>query len=425
MEELFGCWREAERCRRVATELVRIRNALNLESFEDISAVLNEIESASRLLRDLHDLFPIYRSRVHFVIYYLSVILPCLCKTLRDMLIYVDNSALVPRAQWSLMYERMGEQGGMPLAARSPLYDPTSLELLRIRVLRLRQLRGIPDTKKMESLLVPLARLAPQVPVQPHLAPVQPRAVEIERRHWAEKIFDEQPHSTTGLRHRRSSTCFGPMMNEARLGIPPGSTVLFKLQGFPQPDPFPPPTLMIVDPSIEIGYLLPSTCMALILLNCYADGPIQIPILNTPASELTNSASKEEDPHYSYVAGVTTKRMPLYGLLFSSSHGNKITVSLVKENYSRLTYTCGSPDWMVRKGRHRIWLKGLHPYVFCKEYKKRHQQKRHGEFELDFADEAATDAFVEVFALDSDGIDTLDGDRAVTAGDGAAGGGGG
>lgn len=66
--------------------------------------------------------------------------------------------------------------------------------------------------------------LAPPGPSQPHHAPVQPLKADLEvppflcplpysyespltkqqqRRHWAEKIFDEQPHSTTPLRHRR------------------------------------------------------------------------------------------------------------------------------------------------------------------------------------------------------------------------------
>jgi hypothetical protein len=118
MEELFGCWREAQRCDRVATELLRIRSALNLDFYDHITELLREVESTSRLLRDLHDLFPIYKSRVPIVLYYLTVVLPCLQKTLRDMMIYVDNDALPPGSQWVLLKERLSEQGGMALAAR-------------------------------------------------------------------------------------------------------------------------------------------------------------------------------------------------------------------------------------------------------------------------------------------------------------------
>lgn len=122
MEELLGCWREAQRADKVAGHLLRIRNTLELEFFEHITAVLKEIESASRLLRDLYDLFPIYRSRVPMIVYYLNVILPSLLKTLQQMMIYVDNEGISARSQWTLMYERMGDQGSMTLAARFVMF---------------------------------------------------------------------------------------------------------------------------------------------------------------------------------------------------------------------------------------------------------------------------------------------------------------
>jgi hypothetical protein len=118
MEELSGCWREAQRCDRVAKELLRIRQHLSADFRNPITDLLREVESTSRLLRDLHDLFQIYRSRVSIILYYLSVVLPCLCKTLRDMCIYVDNDAIPSITQWTLMNERLSEQGGMALANR-------------------------------------------------------------------------------------------------------------------------------------------------------------------------------------------------------------------------------------------------------------------------------------------------------------------
>lgn len=132
MEELLGLWREAQRADKVAGELLRIRDTLGLEFYDHITAVLREIESSSRLLRDLYDLCPIYRSRVPVIIYYLNVILPSLCKTLRDMMIYVDNTSLPVRTQWTLMYERMGEQGGMTLATRHVMYNDFLIQLIRL-----------------------------------------------------------------------------------------------------------------------------------------------------------------------------------------------------------------------------------------------------------------------------------------------------
>jgi hypothetical protein len=42
LEELFGCWREAERADRAAEGLLRLRTALDLEFYDQISAVLRE-----------------------------------------------------------------------------------------------------------------------------------------------------------------------------------------------------------------------------------------------------------------------------------------------------------------------------------------------------------------------------------------------
>ena len=46
-----------------------------------------------------------------------------------------------------------------------------------------------------------------------------------------------------------------------------------------------------------------------------------------------------------------------------------------------------APDWIERRSRHRIWLKDIYPYVFCQKYKKKHQFKKHGEFEIYFVNE--------------------------------------
>lgn len=132
MEELLGCWREAQRADKAAVQLLRIRTELGLEFYDHITAVLREIESASRLLRDLYDLFPIYRSRVPIIVYYLNIILPSLCKTIQQMMIYIDNDAFPPHTQWTSMYERLGEQGGMTLATRFVMYVEMLVQLVRL-----------------------------------------------------------------------------------------------------------------------------------------------------------------------------------------------------------------------------------------------------------------------------------------------------
>jgi len=93
MEELLGCWREARRADMVAAGLLRCRNILDLEFYDQISAVLREVESSSRLLRDLYDLFPIYRSRVPIVIYSLNLLLPSICKSMKEMTLYLEHES--------------------------------------------------------------------------------------------------------------------------------------------------------------------------------------------------------------------------------------------------------------------------------------------------------------------------------------------
>jgi hypothetical protein len=132
MEEFPGCWREAQRADRVAEGLLRIRTILDLEFYDQISAVLKEVESTSRLLRDLYDLFPIYRSRGSIIVYYLNVILPSLCRTMKEMMLYLEHENLPARAQWTLMSDRLSQQGAMTLAARFVMYVELLIQLVRL-----------------------------------------------------------------------------------------------------------------------------------------------------------------------------------------------------------------------------------------------------------------------------------------------------
>lgn len=129
---MLGCWQEAKRADKVSELLVKIRTKLDVEFFDHITAVLREVETASRLLRDLYDLFPIYKSRVSIIMYYLNIVLPSLMRTMRDMMVYIDNDALPPKTQWTLMVERLGEQGGMTLAARFVMYVEALIQMVRL-----------------------------------------------------------------------------------------------------------------------------------------------------------------------------------------------------------------------------------------------------------------------------------------------------
>ena len=49
-----------------------------------------------------------------------------------------------------------------------------------------------------------------------------------------------------------------------------------------------------------------------------------------------------------------------------------------------VTHESASPTWIERRSRHRIWLRDMYPYVFCQDYKKRHQVRSNGSFEIYF-----------------------------------------
>lgn len=51
-----------------------------------------------------------------------------------------------------------------------------------------------------------------------------------------------------------------------------------------------------------------------------------------------------------------------------------------------VTHQYDQPKWMERRSKHRVWLKDLKLHVLCKDYKKRHQLRKGGAFEINFLD---------------------------------------
>ncbi|KAL5313913.1 hypothetical protein ACEPPN_018336 [Leptodophora sp. 'Broadleaf-Isolate-01'] len=446
MEVLLGAWREALRADKAVVQLLRIRTVLDLEFYDHITAVLREIESASRLLRDLYDLFPIYRSRVPIIIYYLDIILPSLERTIKNMMAYIDNDAFPARTQWTLMVERLGDQGGMSLPTRFVIYlDAASEE----------EDQSSKHSGIMERSLIPYVVLAPPAPAVPHHAPIQPTEadLEVQRRHWAEKIFDDQPHSTTGLRHRRESMCFGPPMVDVKLGIIHGSSVLFKLPFdknrlsvtlYLQPD-VPDMTRLLcrwLDP-----YMNPLTA-------CYGVHELCVRRKGSSLQFRRWSVNKMHPKLWMALFFKTWEKMVLFHCAFGALKSRcPLTISVTPEDVclpgekrlfqgkiiddgfehiltvlqdqkcggirlhaavrsgelrrcpvwtAFITHQSQSPQWLDRRSRHRVWLRDIYPYVFCQKYKKKHQMKRHGEFELYFVTEDAADAFQDMFQESSD-----------------------
>ena len=132
MQEALWCWQEARRADQVGSALLRIRDNIGLDFYEATTALLREVESSSRLLRDLYDLFPIYRPQVPTVSQHLAVILPSFQKILKDMIIYLDHENLPALDKWNTMNERLGGQDGMNLTQCFVLYIEYLVQNIRL-----------------------------------------------------------------------------------------------------------------------------------------------------------------------------------------------------------------------------------------------------------------------------------------------------
>lgn len=132
MEEYFGCLLEAQRGDNIVRELSRIRAALYPTLYEHITLVMRQVEKMSRSLRELYHLYPACIPRIPMLTYYLEIILPCLAKTLLDMVHCVCNRDLVPAAQWWTMYDHFYDEARTSLAARFAIYNDYLIQLVQL-----------------------------------------------------------------------------------------------------------------------------------------------------------------------------------------------------------------------------------------------------------------------------------------------------
>lgn len=121
---LLSCYREADQADIVAMGLDQLRAALS-ESFHGyLIALAGEIRDSSRLLRSLVDCAHVYITRVPFMTNYLSILLPCLSRTLKDIVMYYEEKTLSREIRWRKMYNKMTEEaGGLPLPQRFVLFN--------------------------------------------------------------------------------------------------------------------------------------------------------------------------------------------------------------------------------------------------------------------------------------------------------------
>ncbi|KAL2154119.1 hypothetical protein VTH82DRAFT_2795 [Thermothelomyces myriococcoides] len=425
---LLSCYREADQADIVAMGLDQLRAALS-ESFHGyLIALAGEIRDSSRLLRSLVDCAHVYITRVPFMTNYLSILLPCLSRTLKDIVMYYEEKTLSREIRWRKMYNKMTEEaGGLPLPqrfvlfnhflsllkqllTRSPNFDLNTLEMLRARVAALREQLGISPPPQAGTLV--------------RQNPMPLVAVQDRNSHWAEQIFSLPLPSRTALKHLRPSKSYGPFYPWGHLAIPHDSTVLFKR-------PFENDTISVV------AFLSSVDQCPYFLVRTLQNGAPWYSMFG--AHELC--IEREGKMVLFYCTFVALKARSLLTVqihpdefrlrrekrLFQAQiiddgfrhslivyedqqTGGLRLHAAVWEGELRecpvwtafVTHQSQSPTWLSRRSRNRVWLKDIQLYVFCSTYRQENmRQNKLGAFEIHFDRVEAARRFKELFSIRS------------------------
>ncbi|KAI0506242.1 hypothetical protein F5B22DRAFT_473345 [Xylaria bambusicola] len=456
---LDGCCVEAERADRVGYCLQGLRNALPEHLQPHLTAVIDHLQITSHLLRDLADKSQVHLSQVPVMIDYLNVILPCLCRTLRDIMGYYEDKYRSKEHRWRTMYHEMSnELPGTTLPARfvmynqylaslnymltrDPNFDVNAMEALRIRILQLR------DARKID----------PPSPIRTDLIR-RDTALDFWKQetdsHWAEAIFTHPLPSRREFRKRGNyrSDAFGPLDRMGHL------------------DPFPDDVTILVKRTFENDRV-----SIIIFLRHYDQLPFMLVRTRTPSGEpwvsirsidaLTIERESTSVLYLTYWNPVEKRRKAWASLAFLTweelvlfyctfvglrnewvrtldprefiirkekrlfqaqivedevehylavvedfhTKGRRLHV-MTRDGQLRNcpVWTAFIPpdppeDWLIHKAPHRVWLRNLQVYSFCDEYRPHRQRRgKFGHFQIRFAHATATTRFKQLFNPISD-----------------------
>ncbi|KAI8630562.1 hypothetical protein F5Y19DRAFT_474352 [Xylariaceae sp. FL1651] len=452
---LNGCCVEAERAERVGLSLQVLRNALPEHLHSHLTAVIDHLHDTSGLLRDLADKSQVHLSQVPVVIDYLNVVLPCLCKTLRDIMGYYDNKSLNKEHRWRVMYHKMSnELPGTTLPARfvmynqflgllnhlltrNPNFDINAMETLRLRILQLREARQIDPPSPIRTDLVR-----------------RDTALDFWNQetnsHWAEAIFTQPLPSRREFKKRGKSDAYGPLDRMGHL------------------NPFPDDVKILVKRTFEndrvsvIIFLRQSDLAPFLLVRTRIPGGelwVSIRGLHELSIERESSSvlllsrwsqSEGRKKAWASLSFLTWEELVLFYCTFVAlkadsrltfhidarefvlkkekrlfqaqivddrfEHSLLVTEDQITKGWRLHTivpngdlrkcpvWTAFIPpdvpeDWLVHKSRHRIWLRELQVYSFCDMYRPHHQRRgKYGAFELQFVYGEAATRFKQLFS---------------------------
>ncbi|KAI5868212.1 hypothetical protein GGS23DRAFT_592002 [Durotheca rogersii] len=451
---LNGCLHEAHRTEIVAFNLQGLRDSLAQSLQPHLSGIIGEMANTSRLLKDLAEQAQIHLSQLPVVVDYLNVLLPCLCRTLRDITAYYADKSMDREHRWRTMYHKMGnELPGTTLPARFIMYNQF-LVLLQYLLLRSPNF----DMNAMESLRarIMLLREARKIPPPSSIRPDYLRRYEAldfwnqeTNSHWAEAIFTQPLPTRREFKRQGCTDAFGPMQMLGYLPpLPLGVKILVK-RSFDN------------DRVSVIFFLqLKNQAPSLLIRSKWMNqnwvsilGVHELAIRRDSESVLYLSRwSRSEDraKPWANLAFLTWEEMVLFYCTFLCLRvRSELTVNirpsefeLRKETrlfqaqihddgYSHVLmvledaatggrrlhaavwegklvacpiWTAFIPQnvsstWLQRKTDRRVWLRDLQPYVFYDKYQPHNQRRgRYGAFEICFVNSEAADRFQELFA---------------------------
>ncbi|KAI2606943.1 uncharacterized protein GGS25DRAFT_522459 [Hypoxylon fragiforme] len=425
---LNGCYHEADRADIVGLNLQMLRDTLPQSFHAHMTGVIEEIFNTSRLLRDLAEQAQIHVFQLPPVYDYLNVILPCLCRTLRDIMSFYEDKSMNKEHRWRTMYHKLGnELPGTTLPARiimynqflrllqdlltrSPNFDMNGMESLRIRILQLREARKIPPPNPIRTDLIR-----------------RDEALEFWSRetdsHWAEAIFTqplpyrrEFKHQVRSFDKDRISVIFFMQLKSQtpyvyirikqgsqnwvsvfgvhELSIRRGADSVLDLSMWDFAE-------RSAKPWASLSFL---TWEELVLFYCtFLCLKIRSPRTNQVRPEEFHLRKERRlfqaqiiDDGYQHVLMVFEDAITGGYRLHAAVWDGKFRACPV---WTAFIPPNVSSSWLIRKTSRRIWLRDIQPYVFFEKYRPAHQRRgRLGAFELAFAHSEAASRFHELFA---------------------------
>ncbi|UKZ63205.1 uncharacterized protein TrAtP1_004434 [Trichoderma atroviride] len=409
---LKGCCLEAERSDSVWLRLEGLFQALPEANRRQLRSLIDEIRTTSLILRELADLSQVHQDRVPLVLDPLNTILPCLSRSLRDIVTHYEDRNLTKVNRWRTMFHEMtNEAGGLQLPqrfvvynhyltairnllSRSPDFDLKMMEAFRLQIMNLREARGIPP---------PPIQAGPVV----HYRTIAPIGKDTSV-HWAEQVFSTPLPSRSPMKGGLPSESFGPHRPWGHLTIPINSKVLFrrpidddKISLIAYSDgrdgsPLPPAS------NILHGWTM--TWEELILMYCTF---LALKSRNALTVQLATKEYALKGERKLFQAAILDDGFKHSLVIYEDRHtgGRRIHVAVYEGELRQcpvwtafVTHQSSSPTWLKRVSRKRVRLADVQLYVFSQQYRQQTQRKgTGGSFELQFYSEEAAQSFSDLF----------------------------